>query len=110
MHRSLQRGAIPSLFAAPQRDFGPAKEAGTCYDCSVRDARDRSSDLKALGLYGEIEMDSKLYLTIAGIIAILYGIGFVLIPERMGEVYGVPYDPHSVLNIHSSGRRSLERG
>ncbi len=55
-------------------------------------------------------MNSKLYLTIAGIIAILYGIGFVLIPEKMGDLYGVPYDPHSVLNIQFFGASPLGLG
>ena len=30
-------------------------------------------------------MDTKLYLTIAAIVAILYGIGFVLIPAEFGR-------------------------
>jgi hypothetical protein len=55
-------------------------------------------------------MNSKLYLTIAGIIAILYGMGFVLIPEKMGDLYGVPYDPHSVLNIQFFGASLLGLG
>lgn len=44
-------------------------------------------------------MDSKLYLTIAAIVAILYGIGFVLIPANLVGLYGVKPDPNVILNI-----------
>jgi hypothetical protein len=33
-------------------------------------------------------MDSKLYLTIAAVVAILYGIAFVLIPGVLADMYG----------------------
>ncbi len=33
-------------------------------------------------------MDAKLYLTISAIVALLFGIGFILIPARMGELTG----------------------
>jgi len=48
-------------------------------------------------------MDSKLYLTIAAIVAILYGIGFVLIPGNLLPLYGVDPEPHAVLNIQFFG-------
>ncbi len=41
-------------------------------------------------------MDTKLYLTIAGIIAILYGIGFLLIPEQLNVLLGGLSEPHVI--------------
>ena len=45
-------------------------------------------------------MDTKLFLTISAIIAILPGVGFVLIPAEMVNLYGVPPEPHAILNLH----------
>ena len=55
-------------------------------------------------------MDTKLYLTISAIIAILYGIGFVLIPAKMVELYGVPPEPHAILNLQFFGSALLAWG
>jgi hypothetical protein len=55
-------------------------------------------------------MDSKLYLTIAAILAILYGIGFVLIPGNLLPLYGVPAEPHTVLAIQFFGSALLGVG
>jgi hypothetical protein len=44
-------------------------------------------------------MDSKPYLTIAAIVAIQYGFGFVLIPANLVALYGVNPDPNVILNI-----------
>ena len=41
-------------------------------------------------------MDTKLYLTIAGIIAILYGLGFLLIPEQLNVLLGGLSEPHVI--------------
>jgi hypothetical protein len=48
-------------------------------------------------------MDSKLYLTIAAIVAVLYGIGFVLIPANLLPLYGVKPDPNVILSIRFFG-------
>ena len=55
-------------------------------------------------------MSSKLYLTIAAVLAILYGIGFVLIPAKMGELYGVQPEPHVILNVQYFGSALLAWG
>ena len=55
-------------------------------------------------------MSSKLYLTIAAVLAILYGIGFVLIPAKMGELYGVQPQPYAMLNIQYFGSALLALG
>jgi len=55
-------------------------------------------------------MSSKLYLTIAAVLAILYGIGFVLIPAKMGELYGVQPEPHAILNVQYFGSALLAWG
>ena len=41
-------------------------------------------------------MDTKMYLTIAGIIAILYGVGFLLIPEQLNVLWGGLSEPHVI--------------
>ncbi len=51
-------------------------------------------------------MDTKLFLTISAIIAILYGVGFVLIPAKMVELNGVPPEPHAILNLQFFGRQA----
>jgi uncharacterized membrane protein YfcA len=55
-------------------------------------------------------MSSKLYLTIAAVLAILYGIGFVLVPAKMGELYGVQPEPHAILNVQYFGSALLAWG
>ena len=55
-------------------------------------------------------MDTKLFLTISAIIAILYGVGFVLIPAEMVELYGVPPEPHAILNLQFFGSALLAWG
>jgi hypothetical protein len=55
-------------------------------------------------------MNSKLYLTIVAIIAILYAIGFLLIPESMGTLYGAKQDPNAILNIRFFGSALLAWG
>ena len=64
----------------------------------------------AHGTTGEGAMSSKLYLTIASVLAILYGIGFVLIPAKMGELYGVQPEPHAILNVQYFGSALLAWG
>ncbi len=55
-------------------------------------------------------MDSKLYLTIAAIVTILYGIGFVLIPANLVALYGVKPEPNVVLNIQFFGAALIGLG
>jgi uncharacterized membrane protein YfcA len=55
-------------------------------------------------------MDSKLYFTIAAIVAILYGIGFVLIPANLTILYGGPAEPNVVLNARFFGSALLAWG
>jgi hypothetical protein len=55
-------------------------------------------------------MNAKLYLTIAAIIAILYGIAFVLIPAEMLQPYGVLPEPHVILTIRLLGSAFLGFG
>lgn len=55
-------------------------------------------------------MDAKLYLTIAAIVGILYGIGFVLIPANVVVLYGAPPDPHVILNARFFGSALLAWG
>jgi hypothetical protein len=55
-------------------------------------------------------MSAKLYLTIAAIIAILYGIAFVLIPAEMLQPYGVLPEPHVILTIRLLGSAFLGFG
>jgi hypothetical protein len=55
-------------------------------------------------------MSAKLYLTIAAIIAILYGIAFVLIPAEMLQPYGVLPEPHVILTIRLLGSAFLGYG
>jgi hypothetical protein len=42
-------------------------------------------------------MNAKIFLTISAVIAILFGLAFVLFPTATGAVYGVPSDPHTSL-------------
>jgi len=55
-------------------------------------------------------MDTKLYLTIAAIVAILFGVGFVLIPANVIPLYGVPLEPHVIMNARFFGSALLAWG
>ena len=48
-------------------------------------------------------MSAKLYLTITAILGFLYGLAFVFLPSQMGAIYGVPADPHTVLEVQFFG-------
>ena len=52
-------------------------------------------------------MTVKLYLTITAILAVLYGLGFVLVPGSMVALYGGPPEPHVTLNIQFFGSALL---
>ncbi len=55
-------------------------------------------------------MNSKLYLTIASIVAILYGLGFVLIPANVVLLFGGPPEVHVDLNLQFCGAALLGVG
>ena len=42
-------------------------------------------------------MTPKTFLAIIGIVAVLYGLGFLLIPEPFNALYGIPPEPHTTL-------------
>ena len=48
-------------------------------------------------------MSAKLFLTIVAVLGFLYGLAFVLIPTRVGAIYGVPADPQTALEIQFFG-------
>ncbi len=55
-------------------------------------------------------MSVKLYLTIAAIVAILYGIAFVLIPGMVVVTFGAPPEVHVNLNLQFCGAALLGWG
>jgi hypothetical protein len=55
-------------------------------------------------------MDSKLYLTVAAIVALIFGLGFVLIPGHLVAFYGMTPEPHLVLNIRFFGTTLIALG
>ncbi len=55
-------------------------------------------------------MSAKIFLTISAVLAILYGLGFVLIPASSLAVYGVAPEPHVVLNTQFFGSALLGIG
>lgn len=55
-------------------------------------------------------MDAKLYLTIAAIVAILYALGFLLIPETVVSFFGSTTEPHAILNVRFCGAADLAWG
>jgi hypothetical protein len=48
-------------------------------------------------------MNAKTFLTISAVIAVLFGLAFVLAPTTAGSVYGVPPDPHTALTLQFFG-------
>ncbi len=55
-------------------------------------------------------MDTKLYLTIVAIVAILYGIAFVVIPANVVVLYGGPPEPHLLGAVQGWGSSLLALG
>ena len=55
-------------------------------------------------------MDSKLYLTIASIVAILYALGFLLIPTTLALFFSGMLEPHETLNLRFGGAADLAWG
>jgi uncharacterized membrane protein len=48
-------------------------------------------------------MSAKTYLTISAVVAVLFGLAFLLAPAAAASVYGVPYEPHTALNLQFFG-------
>jgi uncharacterized membrane protein len=48
-------------------------------------------------------MSAKTYLTISAVVAVLFGLAFLLAPGAAASVYGVPPDPHTALNLQFFG-------
>jgi asparagine N-glycosylation enzyme membrane subunit Stt3 len=48
-------------------------------------------------------MSAKLFLTITAVLGILYGLAFVFFPSQIAPIYGVPADPHTVLETQFFG-------
>ena len=48
-------------------------------------------------------MNAKAFLTASSIIAVLFGLAFVLAPTAAGSIYGVPPDPHTALSSQFFG-------
>ena len=55
-------------------------------------------------------MSAKIFLTINAVLAILYGLGFVLVPASSLAVYGVAPDPHVILSTQFFGSALLGIG
>ena len=56
-------------------------------------------------------MNTKIYLTIVAVLAVIYGLAFVLIPDSMLELYGVKMpQPNATLNIQFFGSALLSLG
>ena len=55
-------------------------------------------------------MSAKIFLTINAVVAILYGLGFLLVPASTLAVYGVAPDPHVILTTQFFGSALLGIG
>ena len=55
-------------------------------------------------------MTSRSLLTITAVVAILYGLAFVLIPDTINALYGVPSAPHIALYTRFFGSALLGLG
>lgn len=48
-------------------------------------------------------MNAKTFLTIAAVVAVLFGLAFVLAPTASSSIYGIPADPHTALALQFFG-------
>jgi ABC-type Fe3+-siderophore transport system permease subunit len=55
-------------------------------------------------------MTSRTFLTITAVVAALYGLAFVLIPDNINALYGVPSAPHTALYTRFFGSALLGLG
>jgi hypothetical protein len=58
----------------------------------------------------EDQMDTKLYLAILAIVAVIYGVIFVLFPAQAIALYGVTGEPHAAYNAQYFGSALLGLG
>ena len=55
-------------------------------------------------------MDTKLYLTIAGVVAILYALGFLLLPVQVSLFFSGFAEPRAVPDLRFCGAAALAWG
>lgn len=55
-------------------------------------------------------MKRELFFTIVGIVGALFGLGFLLFPELSLRTYGVPTDPHNLMQSRYFGSALLGLG
>ena len=59
---------------------------------------------------GKGDVDAKLYLMIAAIVAIVFALGFTLIPEYSVAPYGAPSEPYLIFAVRILGLMFLALG
>ncbi len=55
-------------------------------------------------------MKLSTYLSVGGIVAMLFGLAFLLVPEYAGKQYGVPTEPHNLMQARYFGATLLPYG
>jgi hypothetical protein len=65
---------------------------------------------KHMNVWGVTDMDTRLYLTIAAIVAIVYALGFLLIPTPLSLLFTDFAEPRAVLNLRFCGAAILAWG
>lgn len=55
-------------------------------------------------------MKRELFFAIQGVVAVLFGLGFVLMPEMSLRTYGVPTEPHNLMQSRYFGSALLAVG
>ncbi|HUR90969.1 MAG TPA: hypothetical protein VMZ74_17925 [Ramlibacter sp.] len=55
-------------------------------------------------------MKREMFFTVTGIVAMLFGIGFVLVPAMSLAMYGVPTEPHNLMQSRYFGSALLAVG
>ena len=55
-------------------------------------------------------MTAKILLTISAVLAVLYGLAFVLMPTQMAAIYGGPPEPHVAVNLQFFGSALIAFG
>jgi len=73
-------------------------------------AHDRRRDIERMALLGEGDVDAKLCLMIAAIVAIVFALGFTLIPAYSVAPYGAPSEPHLIFAVRILGLVFLALG
>jgi hypothetical protein len=55
-------------------------------------------------------MKRELFFAISGIVGVLFGLGFLLVPDMSLRTYGVPTDPHNLMQARYFGSSLLTVG